>query len=1442
MSNGSRYIDLDRRFRQLDPRADPEREAVQSYTATLFLAASGLAWNEILARTRVVVLGEPGSGKTWEFRERARRMREAGEYAFFVRLDQLASAPLDEVLGPDGSRLLQTWRKSRKQATFFLDSVDEAKFNKFAEFLVALDRFRDNLGARGIRQSRILISSRISEWRPEGDRQELLQRFPAPPEMSPPSTTSEGPEEDDDSDRSLLVVQLQPLDRRRVENFVRGLGVGDPQGFLAALDESHAWDFARRPLDVVELANFWNLRGRLGSLTELIEHDIGCALRERTERHRVDPLTEQQAREGAEALAAATVFCRQFIFRVPDDSHVGLPAALDAVSCLPGNWRPEQCHALLTRAIFDSGVYGRIRFHSRRIAEYLAARWFAKRMREGCPIETLEYTFFEQAKGRRVLRPSLAPVAAWLCCGDERWNAELRAWVLEASPDLHMSYGDPSALPQEYKREMLQAMTAHFEGRERLWLNADPETLSRLADPGLAEQVAAMIQDRNQPEELRSTMLQLVRHGRIVECLDTALAVIAADDEPDWLRVYAAAAVRDAADLPRRRQLAEIAARLALISSGLCGVLCEALFPEAVDPAGLGNLLGRTQDEEGNFAYLKSVLENHFEEVLLPETAGAVLAEMIGLAERPPHILFDNTRTPISTQHSWIGQPMATMLKRLLEKSTMTSDEAQTAARAVWLLGHLQTLGEVHRKSVPELNAMTMRHLCMRRLYFWHCMDEYREKYEQEPSYFGFALDHHDGIQPIAEDIEWLLADIQARDALRDRQLALRFAVQVSYLSPKSQRWRRRIGKAAAGDPSLRRLYAEIMADGRWSWIRVLWYRYVRRKLADRWWWKRCFWQFQSKWQEGRDRLWLLRHLRSIAAGNATYALCQLAWEAEAASSQAGPTRYDWTKLSEKRGRRVVKAAKLGCKRAWRQFLPPLLHEKADPSKVDGRITLGLAGIEAEFLDGDLNLAELSYEDAYRAARYAVNEMNVFPVWLDVLARYQPKAVRDVLGECVRGEWTFAPEREHYLGVLRDLASQGETFDHLILQDVRSELSRRDPSNASILEFALTLVLRQEDLPRAELSGIAVERLGMYPEARRELLLWMIVWLQLDAGAAIRFFAAVESRQKGANSLLARVCGVLGSERFARYPRIKDPDYLAPAHMRRFIPLVYHCIRPSEDIRRTGGVAYSPGSRDHAQDFRNGLIERLAASEDRDADAVLRELGDDAILAPLRDWILHLIDRRAEQQAELLPWEPSDVRRFAEDYEVDPKTDRDLFRIICHRLADIKHDVEKADNSLRDELHRGDDEAHLRRWLKRKLEERSRQRYNVPQEAEIDQQQRPDLRIENPRTDPVSIEVKWADADWSLRDLLERLENQLVGQYLRAHNSRYGVFLVGYIGKKSYWKDPVDGTHRNFSEVVDMLQTRARQIVDSQRDVADIAVLGIDFSDPRRKRVGQEAG
>ena len=127
---------------------------------------------------------------------------------------------------------------------------------------------------------------------------------------------------------------------------------------------------------------------RLGSLTEIIELDVTTKLKETVERLAGFPLSESRAREGAEALAVATVLCKRQQFKVPDDTFVA-PDALDAASCLPDDWRPSEVAALLSRPLFDSATYGQIRFHHRRVSEYLAAQWIRRRMADGCPMRAL---------------------------------------------------------------------------------------------------------------------------------------------------------------------------------------------------------------------------------------------------------------------------------------------------------------------------------------------------------------------------------------------------------------------------------------------------------------------------------------------------------------------------------------------------------------------------------------------------------------------------------------------------------------------------------------------------------------------------------------------------------------------------------------------------------------------------------------------------------------------------------------------------------------------------------------------------------------------------------------------------------------------------------------------------------------------------------------------
>ena len=632
------------------------------------------------------------------------------------------------------------------------------------------------------------------------------------------------------------MVQLIPLDRNRVENFAKARAVPNVEGFVAALDASHGWEFVRRPVDVIDLATFWSELGRLGSLTQLIEFNVENNLRA-SARDQESPLSPKEARKGAEYLAAATIFCRRFNFRVPDQTFIA-EDCLDAFSCLPDDWRTEQVKALLSRPIFDSAAYGRIRFHHRRVTEYLAAQWITARMRQGCPITGLKELLFEPHEGRLIIRPTLAPVAAWLCCGNESWNSDVRVWVLDAAPKTHLRYGDPACLPVEHKRKMLHALVRGFEGRSRVWITSESESLARLADPAVAQDISAMIRNRGLSPDLRVEFIQLVQHGRLVPALDAVLDIIARTDEPEYLKTYAATAVRDAGDVPSRQKLAGIAASLTTIPNTLCSRIFEALYPETIDASGLIALLRKTEPVPTFSVDIPYYLSTHLKSVLRPESVEDMLKHLIDLGQTPPHLAFDNKVTSISQKFYWVAQVVPILLDKLLRKPTLTQNESETTAKALWWLGLMRNHpSDFGREKLENVNELTRRHPNVRQRYFWMQVNKWRNEHNSEPKDWFDIFDNHEDVRPEREDLEWLMRDIATQNVPNDRNLVLQLAIELWWSCGRRRRDRRLIRKAVANDNGLRSTFKRFTKGSALRGLRQSWNRYVRR-LGRSWWWR----------------------------------------------------------------------------------------------------------------------------------------------------------------------------------------------------------------------------------------------------------------------------------------------------------------------------------------------------------------------------------------------------------------------------------------------------------------------------------------------------------------------------------------------------------------------------------------------------------------------------
>jgi hypothetical protein len=218
-----RYLDLDRRFYEACVETGAEDEAVRSYLFGVKTPGMDITWSELLEHELVVILGEAGSGKTTELRLQADRLRGESEKVFLLQLDRLVSTPFIEVLAEQGRCDFRDWQRTQVLAYFLFDSVDESKIRRTSDFFTALDRISEVLDKSTLSRARIVLTSRISEWRPTTDTEEVRKRLG----IDCPSSKS-GQKHDQNGQRGPFVVCLAPLDRPRVRRFAEFLQIEEP--------------------------------------------------------------------------------------------------------------------------------------------------------------------------------------------------------------------------------------------------------------------------------------------------------------------------------------------------------------------------------------------------------------------------------------------------------------------------------------------------------------------------------------------------------------------------------------------------------------------------------------------------------------------------------------------------------------------------------------------------------------------------------------------------------------------------------------------------------------------------------------------------------------------------------------------------------------------------------------------------------------------------------------------------------------------------------------------------------------------------------------------------------------------------------------------------------------------------------------------------------------
>ena len=1420
------YVDLDRQFDTYTSDANSEAAALRSYLAAIEGGEAGSTWNDILKHRLVVVLGEPGSGKSEEFRHQVDVCRRDGKTAYFLELNRLVTDEVAAVLGEVGFAEFCRWKAGASEAIFFLDAADESKLRRVDDFLIALDRLHGVI-IQHLHRCRFVISSRISAWRPETDRAEVSRRFGL---SSPPSG--------EEPSNPISIYTLIPLDKRRVELFARELGIADPTAFVAAINEHDAWDFARRPLDVIELYRYWQEHERLGSLTELMEFSCNNLIKEVERKAIQDPLPLERAMAGVETLAAASLLTRRVNFRIEDDRDISATSALVIRDVLPALWPSAQQKAILDRALFDGASYGMLRFHHRRHSEYLAAKWLLRLQSNNCPYTEIEEVLFAEVDGSLTIRPSLEPVAAWLVGMSQMSSIErLRQRVLEVAPDIHLRYGDPGSLPLPYRKSVLKALVDRYKGRNRVSISWEGDALKRLASPELAEDVSAYLASTETPDDLKCDLFMLVAHGRLSDCCAVAITMLGDTSTSENLRLYAVTAIRDSGTPPIRRQAFDTLIGMPSPSSRLIGHVIEACFPSIISTEELLAAIRMAPEIRRLTVDLPYTLEKHLGEVLTPDASFSILNGLLILLHEPPLI----EKKSVSKRYAWTVELIPLCLQQILGKAQLSAEEMGSIVEALRVLESRDSYGwwDSHdkHKEAKVIAAALDRHANVKQSLYWRRVFRHREKYGRDP-YFHSMRSYFLGSIFSVADIGWMKSDVLGHEHTdADRCLLLGHMLAITRQDKAVRKlFLSALPSMVRFDVGMWKFVAKQLAELAWSPIWQFMVGQRHNGVGDKYWWKRKKRKIFDKWFAIRDRYWLWRHRSELASGKFVRVLANVVMDST--RQQSSREVIDWDVIAQKWGRSISQSICRGCEVVWRQHKPDLPHERTD-NTVEVFVLAGLPGLASLWGRGELDFNAMTADDVELATRYACRELNGFPEWFPQLLAQRAVEVSRTLMLAITGDWEYPSNQQHVHGVLSTLVWH-DIDTRPMFPCVVELLMKADPKNQHMLAHTIDFLMNNP-AGRSIVTELAPSRESENAPGSEPWYLWVGAWLRVDGVAAIH---TIKQRlailtPPDADALVVGVCSNLLGRRGGN-PSGVTPilSYREPACLRCLIPLVIKHVRPDEDRDHSNG-AYSPTPRDDAERFRYLLWEVLQDAESLEADNVLRGFLADPEMVRNHDWIQELLDRRRSRRADDIPWNATDVRSFVDKNLIAPRSDYTLYRLICRHLKDIQANFERPETpSARKRLRMGDLEESLRNLLHEELQQRAGDWYSVTAESEIDLAQRPDLTVSRPGLNSLPIEVKLANLKhWPLHKLLERLENQLVGQYLRADGVRYGVYVLGNTNPNRRWEEVGSTEKIDFRRLVERIAERARALENENRTGIDgITVVGIDFTDPRERR------
>ena len=644
------------------------REGASGIGAPGLLSSDSGSLSEYRSTPAYVLLGDPGSGKTTEFRQQREWL---GDSALMVSARDFIALDI-------GSRPKLCGR------VLFIDGLDEIRAGK-KDSRVPLDEIRNRLDR--LRPPGFRISCREADWLGHSDRQSLKAVSP---------------------DSRITVLRLDELNDEQVIELLRHQhNRTDAQAFITEARQHGVGGLLVNPLTLRLLVDALRQGGDWPG-TRLTTLETACRqiATEHNQEHRIAvPLPPPETIVDAAGYLCALQLLAGFEgYSTPPSiaapSFTSLAELDEPPAHLSGG---DLAHALTTK-LFTAFGDGFVPLH-RQVAEFLAGRHLAKLTDAGLPARRLVALMASPSDDR--VATSLRGLSAWLAAHSRK----ARPLLIAADPVGVGLYGDVGGLTTDEKKQLLESLATFAgeapllghqrrDGRSYGYRDDTAWAFRCLATADMVPTMRGLLSDVRTgavDERLATLMLEILANAddpQSVADLEGELAAILwseAQPAPIGRRaLYAYLHIVPASDARTRvlRRLLDTVQDGSIPDpdDGVRGALLEVLYPEEVTPSEVWTYALPRNDHVVNRFWM------FWNQTLLEESSDGDLAELLDSLHEDASRL-----APVLEQSNLEALP-AELLARCLEANGDLQDPERLYG---WLAAAGDSLRQYHRKEEP---------------------------------------------------------------------------------------------------------------------------------------------------------------------------------------------------------------------------------------------------------------------------------------------------------------------------------------------------------------------------------------------------------------------------------------------------------------------------------------------------------------------------------------------------------------------------------------------------------------------------------------------------------------------------------------------------------------------------------------------------------------------